>query len=412
MSEKNLQKFQKIIKQTQMESKQYELQDLSKSNSGEDQDDALYVKAPEMEEFELQEDSNASQGSDTKPNNYYAFLDGPVEANNGDLTEQMETKATRNNGGRLNNFFAFMRDFEIKNNESAGVKFALISTFLLTIVGSCKISLFPHIAFINYLFIQTLVCFVCCYICCRILGIVPFLQNDEHQSNLKASAFYYMVGGLLYLYSWDFWPRQYSHFLLAALPFVILIKESISHRYSLQLKELIFFGFNLVGMFILLAIPDTDEDFSWTGFGISLVAVIFLLVGFLKMKATKGNMISMLTIYLLTMDIFVPAFFAMQIGAKPTIIEAVGMVMIGFLSFVAFVFAVRGTQISKSSHVLLFASLGLAVVNFGRGVKSDGLTLAGIGGTVLSFFGATLILINQSKRTEHMDYDKVVAMIG
>lgn len=375
---------------------QFELEDLS-SSSGPKKDDALYVKGKEFQEFELFEDPDTSQTSDSKPIRYYQFLD----------TE--ETKLTKN---RIWSFFSWMRNFELKNNESAGVKYALISTFLLALVGSSKISLYPHISFINFMYMQCLISFGLCYLSCRYLNIHPFLDDDEKQSSLKFSGFLFLVGGLLYLYSWDFWPRQYSHFVLAVLPFAILIRETVMSRNRFQMKELLFFGLNLIGMYVLLAIPNTVEDFSWTGLWITVFAVILLFFGFLSLKKATGNMVSVLSVYLLILDIFIPAFFAIQEGGKPLFYEVFGMALMGVLTFIAMVFAVRSTQISKSSHILLFASLGLAVVNFGRGVKSDGLTLEGIGGTILSFFGAILILINQSKRTENMDYDKAIPMIG
>ena len=237
------------------------------------------------------------------------------------------------------------------------------------------------------------------YVCCREFDVSPFIEEDEDKHfGLKISAFLYLVGGLLYLYSWNFWGREYSHFIIAVLPALMLAIESKNRVISRN--EIIFFALNLVGMFILFAIPDSIKPITLVGFAISLVGVALLFAGFIKMGQSQGNFLSMGIVYNLFIVIFVPAFFAIQAGTPPNIIEVLAIMILGILSFFGIVLAIRSSQLSKHSHCLLFASLGLVSISLVRGFKSDGFTFTCIIGTILSFFGGVMILINQSTKTE------------
>ena len=182
----------------------------------------------------------------------------------------------------LKKAFQMMENTENKSPESAGTIFGITSAVIFAFVGIVKVLFFSHVAVINLVFLQGMITLLLFYVCCREFDVSPFIEEDEEKHfGLKISAFLYLVGGLLYLYSWNFWGREYSHFIIAILPALMLAIESRNRVISKN--EIIFFGLNLVGMFILLAIPDSIKPITLVGFAISLVGVAFLFAGFIKM---------------------------------------------------------------------------------------------------------------------------------
>ena len=379
----------------------FELQNLPPSSQG---DDAVYISQDtDFNPFQLIEDDTPSRSSAKDPSEYYDFLE--KSAKDPQLTNSALSRTSRA-------FMTWMRDFEVRNPESAGAKYAILAAVLLTQSCATKIVAYPHISFISYAYLQCLMVLLVTYLLCRVFNVKPFLELEARQQSLKTSAFLYLIGGLCYIYSWSLWPRKYSHFLLATLPLLALVREITSLKQRIKTTEFVFFAMNLVGMFVLLAIPDTEEDFSFLGLGLSCFAVLLIFAGYVKMDHGRGNLISMNFVYSFVAGIFLPAFFALQEGGSPSFFEVLQIFVLGLFPAVGVLLAVRSTQISKSSHVLLFASLGLACINFGRGVETDGFTIEAVVGTVLGFIGAILILINQDTKTQRMDYSKTVPLIS
>ena len=235
-----------------------------------------------------------------------------------------------------------MENAENQNPESAGTIFGIVSAIIFAFVGILKVLFFSQVAIINVVFLQGMITLLLFYICCREFDVSPFIEEDEDKHfGLKISAILYLVGGLLYLYSWNFWGREYSHFIIALLPAIMLALESRNR--VIGKNEAIFFGLNLAGMFILLAIPDSIKPATLLGFGISLAGVAIMFAGFIKMGKSQGNFLSMGIVYNLFIVIFVPAFFAIQAGTPPNILEVLVIMLLGVLSFFGIVLAIRSS---------------------------------------------------------------------
>lgn len=236
------------------------------------------------------------------------------------------------------------------------------------------------------------------YICSREFNITPYLIDEKKQFYLKISGFLFLGGAVTYFYSWNLWGREFSHFLLALIPGATLIKESFARKISSN--EIVFFSCNLVGMFSLLAIPDSYRPFTYLGLAVSTVGVMIIYLGYWLMGEATGNVVSMGMIYNLLAIVFLPTFFAVQRTEPVSIFRLIIIAMLGVLTFCGVVFGIRSSQIMKRSHFLLFASVSLAVINLGRGYKTDGFTYTSVIGTILSIFGTIMMLINESFKTE------------
>lgn len=356
-----------------------ELKELKNSIPSEDGE--IYIEKNNQFEFELMDDDGANSRESARPLNYYSF-------------SNKKTKIWA-----IGHFFRWMRAYELSHRDSAGIRYALFAAILFGGVGITKCTEFKEITFINFFFLQIFTCLVFYYLFSRELEIEPFL-DEFHQKKLNNAIFYLMIGGMGYITSWGYWPRQYSHFVLSVLPLAELIKEKFARR--VEKNEYIFFVLNFVGMFILLGIPDTHKEFSLIGLGICLASVVALWVGFQNLRSTGGgaNILSIGLIGSLVCSLFTPIFFKVQVGRPPRVIELLALLALGFFTFIGSIFFQRSIQITKPSHTILISSVALVLITLVQGYLSDGFVIWAVLGAVLSLFGVSLILWNESKKTE------------
>lgn len=100
-----------------------------------------------------------------------------------------------------------MKESEIEAREAAGMKFAIIAALIFGLVGGIKISFFAHVSFMNFVFLQSLVSLAIFYLFCRQLDILPFIEDDHLQNRLKFGAVCMLGGIIMYIASWNYWPR-------------------------------------------------------------------------------------------------------------------------------------------------------------------------------------------------------------
>lgn len=303
----------------------------------------------------------------------------------------------------LNKLFRWMHTTELEMREAAGIKFAIIAAIAMGIVGAMKVEFFYEVSCMNYLFLQMLVSLGIFYLCCRQLDVLPFLEDEGLQFKLKVSAVASLLGVLLYVASWNYWPRQYSHFLICAIPLVENLREGLTSNF--KTKDFVLLAVNYIGFFILLTITDNKKSFTILGLGLALGGVALFWYSFQELKALgSSNVLSIGMIITLVFSIFMPGFFGIAVAKPPSIIELLVIICLGSISSVAFLMMFRSIQITKPSHCLMAFTVALAIIWYVRTVNTDGFLFQGVIGVLLSVGCAVYILYEQQDKTTIMTY--------
>jgi hypothetical protein len=158
----------------------------------------------QMEDFEIFNDANLiTEDLNVPPSSYYKFVENCPE-------------------GFLfySNMFKFMKEYEIKLGEGAGVMYMATSAIFLVILKILKGNQLANISTLNFLFIQGLVCLLLTYLCIRKFNLQPALSNDDDQFALRVNAVIFLVGLVLFIASWTTWPSEYSWLILGVLPWM------------------------------------------------------------------------------------------------------------------------------------------------------------------------------------------------
>ncbi len=303
----------------------------------------------------------------------------------------------------ISTWFKFMQQTEIESREAAGMKFGFFAALIFGIIGAIKVEFFYHVSFMSFTFLQALVSLGVFYFYCRQLDVLPFIEEDKLQSHLKISSVCFLVGVILYIASWNYWPRQYAHFLVCSIPFIENIRESL--RSSFNPKDLALLAVNYIGFFILLSIPDKSVGFSIEGLVLALAGVILLWFGFQELKAVgNSNILSIGMVQTLVFSIFLPGFFGVVRADPPSLIELGIILVLGIFSSFGLLLTIRSVQITKPSHCLIAASVSLAIISFVRSINIEGLLLQNIIGVAMAAGIALFILYQQQDKTTIMGY--------
>ena len=301
------------------------------------------------------------------------------------------------------NWFRYMQKTEIDARSAAGMKFGFYAALIFGVIGGIKVEFFYHISFMNFTFLQVLVSLGIFYLFCRQLDVLPFIEDDTLQWNLKISSGCFLSGFILYLASWNYWPRQYAHFLICSIPFIENLRESM--KTTFKPSEIALLGINYIGFFILLSIPDKTVSYSHTGLGLATAGVALMWYGFQQLKSLgNSNLLSIGLIQTLVFSIFLPGFFGIIIAKPPSIIELLIIILLGVFSSFAILLTIRSVQITKPSHALLAASVSLAIISFVRSINIEGLLIQNVIGIVLAAGIALFILYQQQDKTSIMSY--------
>lgn len=306
--------------------------------------------------------------------------------------------------GFVPTLFRWMQKSEIDLREAAGIKFAIFAAVIFGIIGGVKVEYFYHVSFMNYIFLQTLVSLGIFYLYCRQMDILPFLEDEALQTRLKVSAVANLAAFILYVASWNYWPRQYSHIILCAVPLLENLREGMKNAFNTQ--DMVLLGVNFIGQFILLSIPDRELSFTFRGFIFALIAVVLFWIGFQQLKAlgSSSNLVSIGMIQTLVASIFLPGFFGVVTAKPPSLIELCVILLMGILFAIGILLIIRSVQITKPSHCLITASVALALISWVRSVNSDGFLIQGLLGVVLAVGCAIFILYHQQNKTVIMSY--------
>jgi hypothetical protein len=306
--------------------------------------------------------------------------------------------------GFVPTLFRWMQKSEIDLREAAGIKFAIFAAIIFGVIGGVKVEYFYHVSFMNYIFLQMLVSLGIFYLYCRQMDILPFLEDEALQTRLKVSAVANLAAFILYVASWNYWPRQYSHIILCAIPLVENLREGMKHAFNNQ--DLILLGVNFLGQFILLTIPDRELSFSLKGLVFAVLGVALFWIAFQQLKAlgSSSNLVSIGLIQTLVSSIFLPGFFGVVTATPPTILELLIILIMGIFFAVGLLLLIRTVQITKPSHCLITASVALALISWVRSVNSDGFLIQGLLGVVLAVGCAIYILYHQQNKTVIMSY--------
>lgn len=297
-----------------------------------------------------------------------------------------------------------MKNTEIEAREAAGMKFAVIAAIIFGLVGGAKIEFFYHVSFMNYVFLLILVGLGMFYLFCRQLDVLPFIEDESLQTRLKVSAVSLLGALILYIASWNYWPRHYSHFLLCAIPLIENLSEALKGN-SFKTQEIVMLAINYVGFFILLTIPDRDTSFTLKGLLFAIGGVVLFWICFQQMKALgSSNLVSIGIIQTLVLSIFLPGFFGVVTATPPTLIELLVILLLGIPTAIGILLMIRSIQITKPSHCLLAASVALAVISYIRSVNSEGFLIQGLLGLILAAGCAIYILYQQQDKTTIMSY--------
>lgn len=328
----------------------------------------------------------------------------------GDAGEGLDSKkyyqfaCKENTNKYLTMIFSWMLDTELEMREAAGMKFGIISAVIFGIIGALKVEYFYKISFMNYLFLQGLICLGILYYVCRNFDIFPFLENEGLNDRLKLGAACNFIGVVIYIASWNYWPRQYSHFLLCCIPLIENLREGLRTQ-TFRHMDFILLFINLVGFFILLAIPDRDVNFTYTGLILAVLGVALFWFAFEQLKKLRNeNVVAIGMINTLVLSIFLPGFFGIVDAQPPSFMELVMIILLGIPTAVGLILMIRCVQITKPSHSLLAASVSLAIVSWVRSVNLEGLLIQGILGVIMSVGCAVIILYQQQDKMAIMSY--------
>lgn len=322
---------------------------------------------------------------ESHPTRYYEFA-------------QKETKYTF-----ISRWFKYMQATEIDSREAAGMKFGFYAALIFGIVGGIKVEFFSHVSFMSFTFLQVLVSLGVFYLFCRQLDVLPFIEDDKIQWHLKLSSVSFLAGLILYIASWNYWPRQYAHFLVCSIPFIENIRESLKSTF--KPKDIALLAVNYIGFFILLTIPDKSVEFSNTGLVLALAGVALLWFGFQELKAVgNSNLLSIGMVQTLVFSIFLPGFFGVVVAPPPSLVELGIILGLGVFSSFGLLLTIRSVQITKPSHCLIAASVSLAIISFVRSINIEGLLLQNIVGVIMAAGIALFILYQQQDKTTIMGY--------
>ena len=340
------------------------------------------------DEYHMIKDDNDES---IKPLDYFSFLEGK------------DNWACR--------FFKWMREFELSHRDSCGLLYALFGAIIYGIVGILKCTYFRTISFYNFSGIMIFACLVTFYAHSRVLEVSPFLQNPLHQKNMIIGMVCMVVAGTQYAMSWAYWPRSYSHTVLALVPLLELIKEKISGR-RVTIPEYLFFILNFIGMFILLCIPDQKVKFTTEGAITAGLSVLVLWFGFHKLRNSgrQSNVLSIGLMYCLAASCYIPIFFSLRPGRSPSELDWLIIFILGVVMFYGTVFFLRSFQTYKPSHSILVASLALALIILVEGFLTDGFVIWAVLGAILSAIGVILNLLNEIKKTEFIENPSKIGM--
>ena len=157
-----------------------------------------------MESFEIFNETNLiTEDLTIPPASYYSFVENCPE-------------------GFLfySNMFKFMKDYEIKLGEGAGVMYMATAAVFLVCLKIFKGQNLANISTLNFLFVQGLVCLLLTYLCIRKFKLEPALYNENDQWALRVNSVIFLVGLILFIISWTTWPSEYSWLILGVLPFM------------------------------------------------------------------------------------------------------------------------------------------------------------------------------------------------
>jgi len=359
---------------------------------------------------EMKELKNLKEGGDNPMQTEFRLAGGETFDKEEDLfkthpTKYYEFAQKEGNMSFIPALFKWMQQSEMDLREAAGIKFAIIAAVIFGIIGGIKVEYFYDISFMNYIFLQTLVALGVFYLYCRQMDILPFLEDETLQTRLKFSAVANLAGFILYIASWNYWPRQYSHILICLIPFVENVREGMGKQ-AINNRDLILLGVNYLGQFILLSIPDRDKSITLTGFILAAVATILFWIAFQQLKAlgTTANLVSIGLIQSLVASIFLPGFFGVVVAKPPTILELLIILLLGIPFAIGLLLVIRSVQITKPSHCLISVSVALALISYIRSVNTDGFLIQAVLGIVLSVGCAVYILYYQQNKTVIMSY--------
>lgn len=365
-----------------LEEKLVELKEVKKEGDVQKQE----VQGPD--EFQLVEDADVLKEETDNPTKYYQFA----------------VKEDTNKYIKM--LFEWMQDTEITMRQAAGMKFGIIAAIIFGIIGALKVEYFYKISFMNYLFLQGLVSLAVFYFICRSFDILPFIEDETLNNRLKFGAGAILVGIVFYISSWNYWPRQYSHFLLCCIPLIENLREGLRTETFKGMDFLLLFV-NLIGFLILLAIPDRDISFSAQGLIYSMVGVVLFWIAFQQLKQLgSNNVVSISLVNTLVLSIFLPGFFGIVDAETPTFAELMMIIVLGIPASIATILMIRCVQITKPSHSLLAASVSLAIISWVRSVNLEGFGIQGVLGVVLAVGCAVIILYQQQDKTAIMEYMK------
>jgi hypothetical protein len=238
---------------------------------------------------------------------------------------------------------------------------------------------------------------------CRKFDVLPFIEDEELNNRLKIGAGCTLIGIVMYLSSWNYWPRQYSHLLLCCIPLAENLREGMNSSFKRQ--DIALLLANLLGFVILLTIVDRDFEFTLRGFVTAMVAVLLFYTAFQQLKKLgPSNVVSIGLINTLVFSIFLPGFFGVVTAKPPSFGELLMILVLGIPTTVGIILMIRCVQITKPSHSLLAASVSLAIVFWVRSVNLEGLLIQGVIGVTLSVGCAIIILYQQQDKTAIMSY--------
>lgn len=365
-----------------LDEKLVELKDIKKGDDNEDPNKAIEseFQIVENEEFDKEEAIFSNN-----PSKYYEFA----------------MKEDTNKYLRM--IFQWMLETEIEMREAAGMKFGIIAAVIFGIIGALKVEFFYEISFMNYLFLQCLVSLGILYLMCRKFDVLPFLENEEINNRLKIGAGCTLIGIVMYLSSWNYWPRELSHLLLCCIPLAENLREGMNSGYKKQELGLLFI--NLLGFIILLTIFGKDFEFQLRGFITALIAVLLFYTAFQQLKKLgPSNVVSIGLINTLVFSIFLPGFFGVVTAKPPNFGELFLILLYGIPTTAGIILMIRCVQITKPSHALLAASVALAIVLWVRTLNMAQLSIQGLIGVSLSAGCAVIILYQQQDKTAIMSY--------
>eukprot|EP00331_Platyophrya_macrostoma_P014541 CAMPEP_0176416240 /NCGR_PEP_ID=MMETSP0127-20121128/6239_1 /TAXON_ID=938130 /ORGANISM="Platyophrya macrostoma, Strain WH" /LENGTH=403 /DNA_ID=CAMNT_0017796299 /DNA_START=172 /DNA_END=1383 /DNA_ORIENTATION=- len=321
--------------------------------------------------FENKKPADSSPTRDpTKPESYV-------------LTEQPITSVM--------DFFENFTEFEAKYDQFSGIVYTLIGSVLLGVLMFLRGEFLTRLPSVEVIFLITMITLVLNYFLLNGALYKPFIENEENSFNSKVAGILGIVAVIAFYYSLNF-VGLYPALVLLYLGFaLVMFIEKFYSNVTYTQKEMALNVLAFIGAIMVLNVvfttnsivdsstvvtptPHTLEaaDSNHTQPAVPVVihsdavhannpfaglclaalagvsiAMIFLITH--KMKYENKTTISY--IFSLLMALFLPIFFPMQGVVKPTIHEAIWVIICGVLGELAMLIMVRAAQIERTGKV-------------------------------------------------------------